>query len=447
MQIVKDSQSTQLDLESIGIKGAALRHLRSLRLYVPKFSVLTSGFFEALAEGSGFAQKARFAAENITDPQELAREFTRLVESVSVPAELDRSLDETLRDLSGQGSLRVVARPSRPYMSKLDSRHHLNLTSKAEVLEAIMSIFAEHFSQNAVVERVEKGLPAVHLKLPIILQVFVNPDVTGIIMPYRNRSSFYYITAWKGFGFELDFHIADHYLVNYRDLMLERFLNNTSGETMFFEESSGSISRTKIIHEEAKEPFLDHDQIIDLCKLYAEHASDLGGLAIEFKIKGKDLFFISLKDAALLDKAERALEDLRTAPSKPEAEPEAPDEALQESDDAPREVPSHDDAPAHEEVLSTPSPEPDVPKESVTESRQPEVDEPAPSRPEPIDPSPVADDLGSVPEVSHGSGDTPVKDSDEAQVISRIIAKYIEINPTLERQFRLLEQDLLDALR
>ena len=59
MKIIQDSQSKQLDLESIGIKGAALRHLRSLRFYVPKFTVLTSEFFEGLAEASGFSQKAQ----------------------------------------------------------------------------------------------------------------------------------------------------------------------------------------------------------------------------------------------------------------------------------------------------------------------------------------------------------------------------------------------------
>jgi hypothetical protein len=49
--------------------------------------------------------------------------------------------------------------------------------------------------------------------------------------------------------------------------------------------------------------------------------------------------------------------------------------------------------------------------------------------------------LGAVPEVSHGER------SDHAAIVSRVIRKYIEINPALERQFRLLEQDLLDEFR
>ena len=427
MHIVKDSQSAQLDLESIGIKGAALRHLRSLRLYVPRFTILTSSFFTDLAEKSGFASKARFAVENLSEPHQIAREFDRLIASVSFPQELNAALDEPLRDLAGQGPLRVVARPSRPYMSKLDSQHHLNLSSKNDVLEAIVSIFKEHFSSEAVIERVEKDLPVVHLQLPIILQVFVNPDVTGIIMPYRERVGFYYLTAWKGFGFELDFHTSDHYLVNYRDLMLERFLNNTSGETVFFEESSGSITRTKILHEEAKEPFLDHDQIIEMCKLYAEHASDLGGLAIEFKIKGTDVFFVSLKDANILDRAERALEELRTAPT-----PEAGER--RDEPEAPMPEPSED--------------EPETRVQDEPRHEHPAADEvPIERAPEPLEDEaqlePTASEPFAVPEVSHGSDET----LDARAVVSRTITKYIEINPSLERQFRLLEQDLLDALR
>jgi phosphoenolpyruvate synthase/pyruvate phosphate dikinase len=427
MQIVKDSQSKQLDLESIGIKGAALRHLRSLRLYVPKFVVLTSEFFTTMAEKSGFAAKARFAVDNLSEPVEIAREFERLLASISVPDECARMLDEPLRDLAGQGPLRVVARASRPYMSKIDSAHHLNLTSKGEVLDAIVSIFKEHFSTGAIVERLEKDLPAVHLQLPIIVQVFVNPDVTGIIMPYRNRSGFYYITAWKGFGFELDFLTADHYLVNYRDLMLERFLNNTSGEMVFFEESSGSITRSKILHEEAKEPFLDHDQIIEMCKLYAEHAPDLGGLAIEFKIKGSDVSFISLKDAGILERAERALDELRSQPrtSVPEAE------KIENTEENPA-----TDTP---EPAGVSAPDAVLDDEPVASAQAPPIHES-----ETYEPVARTDEPIAVPEVSHGSDDSS---TDARRVISRTISKYIEINPSLERQFRLLEQDLLDALR
>ena len=431
MHIVQDSQTAQLDLESIGIKGAALRHLRSLRLYVPKFAVLTSAFFEQLAKDSGFAQKASFAAENIADPVELAREFSRQLAELEVPASVSGLLDSTLRDLSGQGSLRIVARPSRPYMSKIDSAHHLNLTSKDAVLEAILSIMREHFSEQAVVERVEKGLASVHFSLPIVLQRFIVPDVTGIIIPYP-RSGFYYITAWKGFGFDLDFHRADHYLVNYRDLMLERFLNNTSGDGVFFEESSGSITRTKILHEEAKEPFLDHDQIIDLCKLYAEHSSDLGGLALEFKIKGSDLFFVSLKDAGLLGKAERALEELRDPPVPQEVPDDAPESAPVEPDAPSDPEPSHVFIPESEPEPVV-DPEPVREYEPVIESQEP-IHEPESSAGEPDD------DRDSIPEVTHGS-------DEKLAEVSRLIARYIEINPALERQFRLLEQDLLEALR
>lgn len=425
MEIIKDSQSKQLDLESIGIKGAALRHLRSLRFYVPKFTILTSAFLEKVAEQAGFMQKAQFAVENITDHEELAREFARLIEPFTIPTSLESAFSEALRDLEGQGSLRIVARPSRPYMSKVDSAHHLNLTSKNAVIAALREIYQEHFSKAAIEERLSKDLPIIHLKLPVILQVFVKPDVTGIVLPYRSESGFFYITAWKGFGFELDFHKADHYLVNYRDLMLEKFLNNTSGDVIFFEEETSSITRTKILHEEAKKPFLDHDQIIEMCKLYSENASELGGLAIEFKIHGQDVSFISLKDANLLDKAESALEDLRTAPKEPTVpEPEL-DEPVEPEPVAHIEEPVHPEPVRSEpsEPVRTSEPEPVVPERSFADHHETTQDS----------------DRDPGIEMSHSS--------DEKHLVSKLIDKYIAINPSLERQFRLLEQDLLDALR
>lgn len=500
MEVVVDSQTLKLDLESIGIKGAALRHLRSLRFYVPRFYVLTSSFFESWAAVSGFEQKARFAADDITDTDELTREFERLLADVTFPESLDAQLRAALTDLEGQGSLRVVARPSRPYLSKIDSAQHLNLTSRDAVVRALAEIYREHFSAEAIEERLEKDLPVVHLKLPVIVQRFVVPDVTGLIMPYREEHGFFYIAAWKGFGFDMDFHRADHYLVNYRDLMLERFLNNTSGDVFFFSEEEGSITRTRILREEAREPFLDHDQIIEMCKLYTENESDLGGLALEFKIRGEDLSFVSLKDAKIVEKAEQALEDLRSG-AVPEAPVRPPMDDARPADEPEREagsaekvepepagpvaepMPDASPIPAEEDALEeeatpphardrashavhdTPSAESSIEhthdhrhEPRVAPPRAEPVEEPAPEEPEPIvhtrepsAPSVLAEReseaASAEPTAASAVSGSERASEDLAAALSRVIAKYVAINPDLERQLRLLESDLLDELR
>ncbi len=312
MYIIKSSENKSL--EEIGIKAAALNHMKKLNLNVPEYVIISSKFSEDYF--SSIKEKINFILQEFDDVEEISRRIQKIIDETEIMPSLIQQLQIAIDELKKfnienvEGKLRLVLRSSKPYISGLDSKVFFNVQNVLELEKNIREIFKEHFSVNAINERKSKEQPLLHFNIPLILQKMIIPDVTGIIFPIPERENFYYIVAWKGFGYEMDFFNADHYVVNHKDLLLEKLLNNKPGKIVFFDESADSITVREVLYEEENEPFLTQDQIIDLCEVYSLNKDNLGGLALEFKVKNNVLYFISMKDSKIYHKAKEALEEL-----------------------------------------------------------------------------------------------------------------------------------------
>ena len=376
-------------LDEIGIKTAALNHMRKLSLPVPDYRVLSAAFFEAYAHESGFLKKAEFVKDELSDTKDIADELRKIIADTPFPQRLVAMITETVKDLKNElldtlsSPMTFSVRASQPYVSALNSPVAQHVSSITDIERGARAIYAHHFSKEALDERLEKGLPLLHTKIAVIVQVFVKPDVSGIIVPIPDRAETYAIAAWKGFGHHLDFHIADHYIVRHHDRVMEKFLNNKRGEMFFFDETQSSVTRTSIAHTEAEQPFLNHDQIIDLVRIYAERADELGGLGIEFCVHDDKIAFITLKDERILNAMQAAMDDL-----------------LREEQS--RDEPEESDAMEEQDV------------EAEQEGEEAEEYE----------------------------EETYVASGHVRAVIDELIEKYVQINPTLERTFGLLRTDI-----
>ena len=312
MYIIKSSENKSL--EEIGIKAAALNHMKKLNLNVPEYVIISSKFSEDYF--SSIKEKINFILQEFDDVEEISRRIQKIIDENEIMPSLIQQLQVAIDELKKfnienvEGKLRLVLRTSKPYISGLDSKVFFNVQNVLELEKNIREIFKEHFSVNAINERKSKEQPLLHFNIPLILQKMIIPDVTGIIFPIPDRENFYYIVAWKGFGYDMDFFSADHYVVNHKDLLLEKLLNNKPGKLVFFDESADSITVREVLYEEENEPFLTQEQIIDLCEVYSLNKENLGGLALEFKVKNNVLYFISMKDSKIYHKAKEALEEL-----------------------------------------------------------------------------------------------------------------------------------------
>ena len=462
MVYVVHPNTANLSLEETGIKAAALGHMERIGLPVPPFRVLAAGFFEEHAQDIGLQEKLDFLREEITDSREIGRHISKLlldsrlkeslVEEVASAVEQIRNSTVDRMDMS----MSFAVRMSKSYLSTQDSKIMLHLQGVREIEDAIIASFSEHFSEAAMDERISKGIDALSMKIPLIIQQFVKPDVTGIVMPMpKEFPDHYYIVAWKGFGFEMNFHFCDHYVVSHKDLMLRRFLNNKTGEVVFFDETKNSITKTKILHTEASLPFLSHNDIVGLCDIYSKHKDNLGGLGLEFKIRKGRILMISLKDESCRARAESALEDLKEMASKQDIVQEAmPDkeEALEEpetlssaysedtvvaSDDSPIEgvpVQEDEDAPSKDEFVRA---------NEIPEGHHKTISEE------------VSENVMAHMSIEASSDDALIVDDDDLSSdssrdlmahIDSICEKYIAINPSLEKVIRMLQDDIKDSI-
>ncbi len=301
-------------LEDIGIKAAALNHMKKLNLNVPEYVIISSKFSEKYF--SSFKDKIDFILQEFSDVSEISKRILKLIEENEIQPFLIQELQKAIDILKKfnidnvEGKLRLVLRNSKTYISGLDSRVFFNLQNVLDLEKNVRELFKDHFSEESINERKNKDLPLLHFNIPVILQKMIIPDYTGIIFPIPERKDYYYIVAWHGFGHDLNFLDADHYIVNHKDLLLEKLLNNKPGRIVFFDDTADSITVREVLHEEEFEPFLSQDQIIDLSEIYSLNKDNLGGLALEFKIKNNILYFISMKDNKIYHKAVEALKNL-----------------------------------------------------------------------------------------------------------------------------------------
>lgn len=430
--VARDSDN-ELGLDEIGIKAAALNHMRRLSFIVPEYSILTSEFFENYAKSADFYGKGKFILEEYKSAEEASRHLQRIINETKMPSELIDKIAQTIASLKStpltnmEDNSRFVVRGSKPYISSINSPVFLNLKGPEDIERSIRNLYADHFSLDALRERQTKGMPLLESPLPVVLQVFANPEVTGIIMPYKENPDNFYLVAWRGFGYEMDFSKADHYIVNHRDLMIERFLNNASGEVIFFDEGEDSITRTQILHEEAEKPFLNHNQIIELCEIYKKNSENLGNLALEFKIRGSHLSFISMKDSKIMLKAQSALEELRRQGeassnanvSMSGSQPMHKGEQVMDNEEQGNQVPGQ--AMPHESGQEySQRPEGQTESPGYSEGREEEFE--------------AGDEEDEDDEVL-------IATSEVLELHSEIIEKYIAINPDLARVLKMVKDD------
>ncbi len=316
------SSNQNKSLEEIGIKAAALNHMKKLNLNVPEYVIVSSKLSEKYF--SSIKDKINFIIQEFDNVEEISVRIKKLIDENELQPFLIQELQKAIDVLKKfnienvEGKLRLVLRSSKTYISGLNSRVFFNLQNVLEVEKNIRELFKDHFSKDAILERKNKDHPILHFNIPVILQKMIIPDFSGIIFPVPDVEDEYYITVWKGFGHEMNFSDADHYVVDHKNLLLKKLLNNKPGKIVFFDESADSITFREVLHEEEFEPFLSQDQIVDLCEVYSLNKKNLGGLALEFKVKNNVLYFISLKDSKIYFKAVDALKELEEKSKKDE---------------------------------------------------------------------------------------------------------------------------------
>ncbi|MFT4309163.1 MAG: PEP/pyruvate-binding domain-containing protein [Candidatus Woesearchaeota archaeon] len=446
-----------LSLEDTGIKAAALGHMVRIGLPVPPFRVLSTAFFERHAEDIGLRDKISFLREEIKDNREIAKHVSKIIIESHLSESLVGELSSAIEQLKNEGIERIdksssyVIRITKPYLSTKDSRVRLHLQGLKDIERAIIDSFADYYSEASIEERVSKGIDAFSFKVPLIIQEFVKPDVTGIIMSMgKDSPDQYYIVAWKGFGFEMNFHFCDHYVVDYKDMLLKRFLNNKTGDVMFFDESKNSVTRTRIVHTEASLPFLSHNDIVGLCEIYSKHKDNLGGLGIEFKIRKGVIIMVSLKDESVLTKASNALEDLKEIATKKDAvkeseveEPKAVEEAVSSDDSIESIENSEEDAIVDDEetLMEEPTSSDNIVVEDDYEHRSLSEEVSLNVKPHFVMGSPTDDAL-----MVDDDNITDDNTTDLYAHIDVICEKYIAINPSLEKVIRMLKDDIKSAI-
>ncbi|MFF5114473.1 rifamycin-inactivating phosphotransferase [Streptosporangium sp. NPDC000509] len=201
------------DIADVGGKGAHLGELSRINgIRVPDgFCVTTEAFQRVVAEAPSINAQldllSRVKPDDHAAIRTLSAEIRRVVESVTIPADLVAAIGESLARLGEQESYAVRSSataedlPTASFAGQQDS--YLNIVGLPAILSHIRMCWASLFTERAVTYRRRNGFDDRRVRMAVVVQRMVFPDAAGILFtadPVTSNRKIATVEAGWGLG-------------------------------------------------------------------------------------------------------------------------------------------------------------------------------------------------------------------------------------------------------
>lgn len=205
-------QISSSDLPRVGGKGANLGEMTRAGLPVPPGFCITTNAFDTFLTGCSSLQElyARLDALDSGDPaaaRDLAGVTRAALESAPIPPAVAEAAVSALRRFGEdvawavRSSATAEDLPDASFAGQQDT--YLNVRGEEAVLQAVRRCWASLFTERAVLYRARNGYGHRGVKLSVVVQRMVSPDVSGILFtadPVGGRRGTALIEAGFGLG-------------------------------------------------------------------------------------------------------------------------------------------------------------------------------------------------------------------------------------------------------
>ncbi|WP_037501387.1 rifamycin-inactivating phosphotransferase [Solirubrobacter soli] len=198
-----------IDVTQVGVvggKGANLGELSRIDgIRVPAgFCVTTRAFERIMCEASSIDELSRVSADDTQAIRTLSAEVRRSIEAVAIPDDVAAAIVEAL-DPGAAYAVRSSATaedlPTASFAGQQDS--YLNIAGSAAILEHVGRCWASLFTERAVTYRLHNGFDHRKVRMAVVVQEMVIPDVSGVIFtadPVTGNRKVATIEAVRGLG-------------------------------------------------------------------------------------------------------------------------------------------------------------------------------------------------------------------------------------------------------
>ncbi len=278
--ILNFNEISKTDLPLVGGKGANLGEMSRGGFPVPPgFCVSTAGFDSFLKvnnlQDKIFPLLDGLKAEDTQKVKTIGETIRNLINSSEIPFEIEKSVKNALNQ-SGIGNYYAIRSsataedlPDASFAGQQDT--YLNITGLNDILIKIKSCWASLYTDRAITYRIQNAFDHSQIKLSVVVQKMITPDVSGILFtvdPISENRKIMTIDASYGLGEALVSGLvsSDLYKISKTNLTI---ISKSIGEKKIAIQNNpdGGTYQENLSESMQKSQALTDDQIISLSKL------------------------------------------------------------------------------------------------------------------------------------------------------------------------------------
>ena len=315
------SELSNKDIAIAGGKGASLAEMYNLNVPVPPGFVITAQAYQYFIEKTGISARIReilsnLDVENTAELNESTKEIRRIIESQSLPNEIETQILEAYEILGEpqQGNANsLLEKDEEPFVAIRSSattedladasfagqqESFLNVKGNKELLEKVKKCMSSLFTPRAAYYRTKKGFAHEKSLLAVVVQKMVNSVKSGVMFSQNptTKADHIVIEAVWGLGegivsgqIKPDHHVVSEDLENFK--ILETKISNK--KIAIVKNEYGKNETIKLTKERSNQQVLTNYEI----KILAQHAQRLEEhykkpQDIEFAIDADEIYIV-----------------------------------------------------------------------------------------------------------------------------------------------------------
>jgi pyruvate,water dikinase len=269
----------QTQVAVVGGKGAHLGALSRIEgIRVPTgFCVTTDAFQRIMAEAPSIDDRIDRLSRLTSDDREairaLSAEIRRTLEEIAIPDDLAAAITRPLARLGEQAAYAVRSSataedlPTASFAGQQDT--YLNVMGPAAILAHVSRCWASLFTERAVTYRLRNGLDQRKVRMAVVVQRMVFPEVSGILFtadPVTGNRKVAFVEASFGLGEALVSGLVNADVYKVRDGQVVAKTVATK-QLVIRAAPAGGTQEQAIEPERQKQPALTDAQIVRLAQL------------------------------------------------------------------------------------------------------------------------------------------------------------------------------------
>jgi len=311
-RILRFEELKKEDIPLVGGKNANLGEMIQGKIPVPPGFALTARAYEEFITKTGIAQKIyRIIDETVTDVnnpkqyEEASKKIRTLIESTSMPAEIEKSIRDAYNELNKQagGTETFVAVRSSATAEDLpdasfagQQETFLNVKGADDLIDKTIKCWSSLFTPRAIYYRNQKGFKHEEVLISVGVQKMVNAKAAGVIFtldPVTGETDKIVIEANWGLGESVvsGSVTPDHFVVDKKTLKLADKTIAKKTVEYIRDPETGRTIHANVPEDKQEQPCLTDEEIARLAEIARSIEEHYGKAQdIEFSVD-RDLSF------------------------------------------------------------------------------------------------------------------------------------------------------------